>query len=124
MSRSTRYRRSSFSTTGVYWKISQDDVTVLIVACKVFRREFMQIGNLEIFIVSIIFASACNKFLRKRFLQPDTIGLIPPGGYACNHNYSKKTLIWLLHIEQIDWLKIMHSRNGCDFKESELPTLV
>jgi len=40
----------------------------------------MEIGNIEVFIESITIASACNKVLRKRFLQPDTIGLIPTGG--------------------------------------------
>ena len=60
----------------------QDDVTVLRQACRVFRDEFMQIRNLEVFLESITIASACNKFLRNRFLQPDTMGLIPTGGYT------------------------------------------
>jgi len=54
----------------------QDDVTVLRLACRVFRREFIQIGNLDVFLESITIASACNKVLRTRFLQPDTIVLI------------------------------------------------
>jgi len=58
----------------------------------------MQIGNIDVFIESITIASACNKVLRKRFLQPDPIGLIPTGGYTCNNNYSKKALMWLLHM--------------------------
>ena len=62
----------------------QDDVTVLRQACRVFRREFAQIGNIDVFQESITIASACNKDLRKRFLQPDTIGLIPKGGYTAN----------------------------------------
>ena len=60
----------------------QDDVIVLRQACRVFRLEFAQIGNIDVFQESITIASACNKFLRKRFLQPDTIGLIPNGGYT------------------------------------------
>ena len=44
----------------------------------------MQIGNLGVFLESITIESACNKVLRRRFLQPDTIGLIPTGGYTCN----------------------------------------
>jgi len=35
--------------------------------------------------------------LRKRLLQPDTIGLIPKGGYTANHKQSKKALMWLVH---------------------------
>ena len=71
----------------------------------------MEIGNIEVFIESITIPSACNKVLRKRFLQPNTIGLIPTGGCNCN-NYSKKTLIGLLHKEQIDGVTIMHGRNS------------
>jgi len=46
----------------------QDDVTVLRHACRVFRREFMQIGNIEVFLEEIKIASACNKVLRKGFI--------------------------------------------------------
>jgi hypothetical protein len=38
----------------------QDDVTVLRQACLVFRREFMAIGNIEVFLDSITIASACK----------------------------------------------------------------
>jgi len=75
----------------------QDDVTVLGQACRVFRREFIQIGNIDIFLEAITIASACNKLLRKRSLKPDTIGLIPTGGYSDNVNYSKKYLMSLVY---------------------------
>jgi len=86
----------------------------------VFRREFIHIGNIEVFVESIKIASA-GYVLRKRFLQPDTIGLIPTGGYASNNKYSKKELIWLLHMEEPDGVKIMYGRNGCDYSLPELP---
>ena len=60
----------------------KDDVTVLRQACRVFRREFMQIGNIDIFLGAITIASACNKLLRKRSLKPETLSLIPTGGLA------------------------------------------
>jgi len=74
----------------------QDDVTVLKQACQVFRREFGQIGNIDVFLEAITIASAYNKVLRKRFLKSDTIGFIPTGGYHGNVNYSKKSLMWLV----------------------------
>jgi hypothetical protein len=74
-------QRSLFSTTGAFEKYCQDDVTVLRQACRIFRREFTHIGNIEVFLESITIATACNKLLRKRFLQPGTIGPIPTGGY-------------------------------------------
>jgi len=96
----------------------QDDVTVLRQACRVFRREFMQIGNLDVFLESITIASACNKVLRKRFLQPDIVGLIPTEGYTCNKNYRKKAMMWLLHMEETDGVEKMHGR---EYKVHELP---
>jgi len=62
-----------------------------------------------------------NKVLRKRLLQPDTLGLIPTGGHAFNKNYSKKAMMWLLHMEETDGVKIMHVPNGGVYKVPELP---
>jgi len=69
-----------FDNRRVFETYCQDDVTVLRQACQVFRREFIQIGNIEVLLEAITIASACNKVLHKRFLKPDTIGLIPTGG--------------------------------------------
>jgi len=80
----------------------QDDVTVLRQACRVFSRECIQIGNIEVFMEAITIASSCNKVLGKQFLKPDTIGLIPTGGYSGNVNYSKKSLMWLVYKEKTD----------------------
>jgi hypothetical protein len=68
-------------------------------------------------------ASACNKVFRKLFLQPDTIGLIPTGGYTGNVRYSKKALMWLAYKKQIDQCKILHGRNGRVYRLPELPNL-
>jgi len=67
---------------------SEDDVTVLRQTCRVFRRDFMHIGNIEVFLEALTIALACNKILRKRFLQLDTIGLIRTGEYTRNNKYS------------------------------------
>ena len=97
----------------------QDDVTFV----QLFRREFMHIGNINVFIEAKTIGSASNKVLRKRFLQPDSIRLIPTGGYICNNKYSKKALMSLLHKEQTDGVKIMHGRIGRKYKLPELPSL-
>jgi hypothetical protein len=110
-----------FDNRRVLEEYCQADVTVLRQACRVFRREFMSIGNIDVFVESITIASACNKVLRKRFLKPDTIGLIPAGGYTCNNNYSKKAMMWLLHMEQTDGVEIKHARNGREYRLPELP---
>jgi len=110
-----------FDNRRVLENYCQDDVTILRQACRVFRREFMHIGNIDVFLESIMITSACNKILRKRFLQPDSIGFIPTGGYTCNNNYSRKALMWLLHMEETDGVKIMHCRNGREYRLPELP---
>ena len=43
----------------------QDNVIVLRQACRMFRRDFAQIGNSDVFQESISIASACKKVLRK-----------------------------------------------------------
>ena len=70
-------RSETFDNKHVLESYCQDDVTVLRQACRVFRREFMQTGQIDVFVESITIASACNKVLRNLFLKPDTIFLIP-----------------------------------------------
>ena len=59
--------------------------------------------------------------LRRKFLKPDTTGLFPTGGYTSNNKYSKKAIIWLLHIVQTDVLVVKHARNGREYRLPELP---
>ena len=83
-------RSETFENRHVLESYFQDDITVLKQACRVFRREFVRTGHIDVFFESITIASACNKVLRKRFLKPDMIGLIPTGGYTCNNRYSRR----------------------------------
>ena len=61
--------------------------------------------------------------LRKRFLKPDTIDLIPSGGYSGNVNYSSKAMMWLVNREPTDGCTILHARNGHEYRPPELPHL-
>jgi len=61
----------------------------------VFRRELIQIGNIENFVETIIIASTCKNVLRIQFLKPDTIGFIMTDGHSGNINYSKKALMFV-----------------------------
>ena len=90
-------RPVSFDNKRVLESYCQDEVTVLKQVCQVIRREFLRVGNIEVFMEAVTIASACNTVLRKQFLKPDTIGLIPTGGYSGNVNYSKKALMWLVY---------------------------
>ena len=52
-----------FTNRHVLEQYCQDDVTVLRQACQIFRRDFMEVGNV-VFLESCTIASACNKVLR------------------------------------------------------------
>jgi hypothetical protein len=73
---------------------------------------------------SIAIGPACNEVLRKRFLKHDAIVLIPKGGPSGNGNYSKKSLIWLVYRELPDGSRIMHGRNGREYRLPKLPQLI
>ena len=73
-------KHKAFDNRRVLEQYCQDDVTVLRQACQLFRRDFMDVGNVDIFFESCTIATACIKMLRKRFLKPETVGLIPRGG--------------------------------------------
>ena len=108
-----------FDNRHAFEQYYQDDVTDLRQASQIFRRDFIEIGNVNVFLESFTIASACKKVLRNRFLKPETIGLIPTGGYSCNQNYSKKALMLILHMEQMDGCKIVHARNEREYRLPE-----
>jgi hypothetical protein len=105
-----------FDCRRVLEEYCQYDITVLRQACRIFRRDIMEIGNIDMFLEAVTIASACIKVLRKKFLKPETIGLIPNGGYIANNRYSKKALTWLLEKEQTDGCHILHARNGREYR--------
>jgi len=70
-------KHTVFDNRRVLEKYCQDDVTVFRQACQIFHRDFMHFGNVDIFLECSTIASVCNKVLLKRFLKPETIGLIP-----------------------------------------------
>jgi len=78
---------------------------------------------MNVFVEALTTETTCNKVLRKRFLKPDTIGIIPTGEYTGNNKYSKKAMMWLLHMEQTDEVRIMHTRNGREYRLPQLPHL-
>ena len=86
-------------------------------------REFIQIGNVDMFLEYVTIASACNKVMRNLLLNPNTIGLIPSGWYTGNVNYSNKAIMWLVYREQTEGCTIRHARNAREYRPLELPRL-
>jgi len=47
--------------------------------------------------------------------------MIPSGEYTCNRKFSKKALMWWLHMEEEDKYKTLHARNSREYRLPELP---
>ena len=105
-----------FRTRRVLKSFCQDDVSVLREAYRVLGQEFIQFGNIDVSLESVTIASACNEVMRKRFLKPNTLGLIPPGGYIGNFNYSNKAIMWLVYREQTGGCTIMHAKKRREYR--------
>ncbi|XP_050497599.1 uncharacterized protein LOC114327782 isoform X1 [Diabrotica virgifera virgifera] len=88
------------------------DVEILTQACLTFRKQLMDTSNVCPFFEATTVASTCNKVFRRNFLQPDTIGLIPKGGYRFKDNHSKIALQWLLWEEKQRCIEIQHAARG------------
>ena len=112
-------RSEPFDNRDMLETYCQDGVTGLRQACRVFTREFMRIGHIDVFVESITIASSC-KVLRKRFLQPETIGLIQAGGYTCNNMQEDHDVADAM--EHTDCVKMKHGRNGREYRLPELST--
>ncbi|XP_033209959.1 uncharacterized protein LOC117168427 [Belonocnema kinseyi] len=85
------------------------DVTILRRACVAFRDIFKKCANVCPFSESVAIASACSRVHRKSFLTPDTIGIIPAGGYRRANNQSAKAIEWLLWCERELGREIRHA---------------
>jgi hypothetical protein len=99
------------------------DVSILKQACCEFRNTFLKIGGIDVFQESITIASACNKVFRKQFLKPNSIGLVPKGGYRKADKLSRKALLWMKYLEMNYPFHIRHAGNGREYRLPELPNL-
>jgi hypothetical protein len=86
-------RHERFDNRRTLEQYCQADVTVLREACQTFRKHLLQIGDVEVFVEYMTIAWACNRVLRKKFLQPERIGIIPTGGYTNTKRQSKKAIM-------------------------------
>ena len=116
----TVVKKEVFDNRRVLESYCQADLTVLREACRTFRKHFLQIGNVEVFLEGMTIASACNKLFLNKFLQPDRISIIPVRSHTDNRKQSRKAIAWLLLEERRTGKKILHGRNG---KERQLPEL-
>ncbi|XP_026286850.1 uncharacterized protein LOC113212391 [Frankliniella occidentalis] len=71
------------------------DTTILRLACQAFRKLFAEHAGFDPMVQCITLSSACMAAFRRNFLQKDTIGIVPPGGYHGRGKQSHIALKWL-----------------------------
>ena len=91
------------------------DVKILREGGMQFRDDFMGTnGGIDPFHEACTIASACNKEFRTHHLKPNTIGLIPAGGYRRRERHSISAMKWLMWLSVKDGLDIQHALNGLE----------
>ena len=89
----------------------ESDVDILEKGCLKFRSLFMETDT-DPLRESTTIASACNLLFRKKYLKPDTIGIIKPEGYSWRDNQSHMAITWLKWEEMQRGIRIQHAANG------------
>ncbi|KAK5650251.1 hypothetical protein RI129_001280 [Pyrocoelia pectoralis] len=95
------------------------DVKILLKGCIRFWNIFKSSNYVDPFTEACTIASACNKVFRRRFLKPNTIGLIPVGGYRMADTQSKIALQWLRWIEHSQQISIQHAGKAREYRIPE-----
>jgi len=72
----------------------------------------MEIGNIDVFLGVLAKTSACNKIFRKKFLRPETIGLLPRGFIALITDITRKPLFGFYIWNR--WTAVRHSMSQMD----------
>ena len=71
---------------------------------------------------AITIYSICNKVFRNMFLKPDTVVIIPRGGYRMGYRQSVEALQWLAYIGQ-SRSNIVHAGNGREVHLDRVPNV-
>jgi len=75
-----------------------NDVNVLRQACCAFRNLFFKLVKIDPFRQALTISSICNEVFRSLFLKPDTVGIIPRGGYRLGDRQSIEAFQWLAYM--------------------------
>lgn len=72
---------------------------ILHKCCESFQKEFLEITGIDP-LQYVTIASACMGVYQTLHLEPNTIGVVPSGGYVHNINTSKISLEWMSYVEK------------------------
>ena len=96
----------------------RSDVDILAECCKLYRDMFMQVTDtthddtgLDPFDSSITIAAYCMQVYRTKFLQKDTIALLPQH-QELKRKQSHEALQWLSYTAEKEGIRMQHHRNG------------
>jgi hypothetical protein len=99
-----------------------DDVNVLSKACYAFRNLFLKLVKMDPFRQGLTISSIYNKVFRPKILKPDTVSIIPRGGYRMGDRQSVEAIQWLAYIGQTRD-DVIHAGNGRDVHLPGLPNV-
>ena len=88
------------------------DVEILMQGAMKFRRQLLDLHELDPFVSASTIASTCMAVFRKCFLEEETIGIVPHGGYRKSDRHSVIAMKWLKWQSHISTEQIQHARNG------------
>ena len=77
-----------------------------------FREMVSELTGVDPILEATTIASTTNLVFRTKFMEPNTIALIPPGGYQQGDNQSIVALKWMRWISEKENIRIQHARNG------------
>ena len=97
------------------------DVNVLRQACCAFRNLFLKLVKMDPSRQAIAISSICNKVFRTMFQKPDSVGIIPRGGYRLGNRQSVEALQWLAYIGRTR--NISHAGNGREVRLAGVPNV-
>ena len=89
----------------------KSDVDILMRGGLAFENSFWKATGVRPFQVSCTIASACNYVFRLKFLKPNSIGVIPPGGYLRKWKQSRIAIKWMMWECQSTGVDIQHANN-------------
>ena len=97
-------------------KYCRSDVQILREGMMRFRDLWMKHGGVDPLRECVTIASASMLVFRRNYLESDTIGIIPKGGYTHKQNQSRSALTWLKWLALSSGRSIQHAGNGPEHK--------
>jgi len=101
----------TFDFQAEFMAYCESDVDILRRCCLKCRYLFIDETNIDPFAKNCTIAGACNRVYRTHYLKPDTIGIVPHGGYRRADKQSIKALKWLKWLSHNRNIHIRHARN-------------